>query len=92
LNKNIIFGTINPTGGSMTLIDMIKQGNSFGLVIMGIIIVGILAMIIFFNNELKKSYQEKKNDQPVASNIQRTGNDAVTAAISAAVNEYGKNK
>jgi hypothetical protein len=76
----------------MTLIEMIRQGNSLNLFIMGVIIVGIIAMIWFFNNELKKSYGEKKNDQPVVSTIQRTGNNAVTAAISAAVNEYGKNK
>jgi hypothetical protein len=76
----------------MTIIEMIKNGNALNLVIMTVIIAGIIAMIMFFNNELKKSYGGKKNDQPVASTIQKTGNDAVTAAISAAVNEYGKNK
>jgi hypothetical protein len=70
---------------------MIRNGSALNLVIMVAILAGIVAMICFFNNELKKSYGEKKNDQPVGSSIQRTGNNAVTAAISAAVNEYRKN-
>jgi hypothetical protein len=54
-------------------------------------------MMWFFKNELKKAHGEKKNDQftgsvsPVVSNTQQSGNSAVTAAISAAVNEYRKN-
>jgi CHASE3 domain sensor protein len=76
----------------MTIIEMIKEGNVLDLVIMAVIIVGIIAMILFFNRELKKSTAENENDQPAVSNVQKTGNDAVTAAISAAVNEYGKNK
>ena len=74
----------------MTIMDMINQGNYGALAIMGVIIVGILAMMWFFKNELKKAHGEKKNDQftgsvsPVVSNIQQSGNSAVTAAISAA--------
>jgi len=77
----------------MTIMDMVNQGNYAALAIMGVIIVGILAMMLFFYRELKKSHGEleKKNDQPVVSTIRQTGNDAVTAAISAAVNEYRKN-
>jgi len=75
----------------MTIMDMVHQGNFSGLAIMAVIIAGILTMMWFFNRELKKSHEEKKNDQPVVSTIIRqTGNDAVTAAISAAVNEYRK--
>ena len=80
----------------MTIVEMIKQGNTLSLFIMAVIIAGILAMMYFFYNELKKAHGEKKNDQfkgsvsPVVSNIQQSGNSAVTAAISAAVNEYRK--
>ncbi|WP_461246228.1 hypothetical protein [Treponema sp. R6D11] len=81
----------------MTIMDMVNQGNVPSMLIMGVIIVGILAMIWFFNNELKKAHGEKKNDQSVGSgsvvfSTQQSGNSAVTAAISAAVNEYRKNK
>ncbi|GBU26824.1 hypothetical protein R84B8_00339 [Treponema sp. R8-4-B8] len=81
----------------MSIMDMVNQGNVAGLAIMGVIIVGILAMIWFFSNELKKAHGEKKNDQSVGSvgsvfsGTQQSGNSAVTAAISAAVNEYRKN-
>ena len=78
----------------MTIMDMVNQGNYAALAIMGVIILGILAMMLFFYKELKKSHGEveKKNDRPVVSTIRQTGNnDAVTAAISAAVNEYRKN-
>jgi len=80
----------------MTIMDMFHQGNFAALAIMAVIIVGILAMMLFFYRELKKTHgeMEKKNEQPVASavfNTQQSGNSAVTAAISAAVNEYRKN-
>jgi hypothetical protein len=77
----------------MTILNMIHQGNFAALAIMGVIIAGILAMMLFFNKELQRSHgeTEKKNDRPVVSTIRQTGNDAVTAAISAAVNEYRKN-
>jgi hypothetical protein len=77
----------------MTIMDMVNKGNYAALALMGVIIVGILAMMLFFYRELKKTHgeAEKKNDQPVVSTIRQTGNDAVTAAISAAVNEYRKN-
>jgi hypothetical protein len=80
----------------MTIVEMVNQGNVPYMLLMGAIIVGILAMATFFYNELKKAHGEKKNDQfvasvsPVVSNTQQLGNSAVTAAISAAVNEYRK--
>jgi uncharacterized protein (UPF0333 family) len=81
---------LRPTGGYMTIIQMVNQGDVLSLVFMGIIIAAIIAMIIFFKNELIKAHSEVKSDQPAASNVQKTGNGAVTAAISAAVNEFEK--
>ncbi|MCL1958527.1 MAG: hypothetical protein FWF68_02885 [Spirochaetes bacterium] len=78
----------------MTIMDMINQGNVLALLFMGAIIAGILAMYFFFNNALKKNDEEKKNDPSVGSSFRRSGNSTVTApvtaAISAAVNEYRK--
>jgi uncharacterized membrane protein len=81
----------------MTIVEMVNQGNVPYLLLMGAIIVGILAMATFFYRELKKAHgeSEKKNDSAVGSVVfssQQSGNSAVTAAISAAVNEYRKNK
>jgi heme/copper-type cytochrome/quinol oxidase subunit 2 len=74
---------------------MINQGDVLSLLFMGVIFVGIIAMALFFYNSLKKAHGEKKNDPAVGSAFSRaqpSGNSAVTAAISAAVNEYRKNK
>jgi len=80
----------------MTIIEMIEQGNFVSLAIMLVIIAGILAMVFFFHRELKRAHgeTEKKNEQAVGSvtfNTRQSGNSAITAAISAAVNEYRKN-
>jgi hypothetical protein len=74
----------------MTIVDMVNQGDVLSLIFMGIIFAAIIAMIFFFRNGLIKTRSEVKGDQPAVSNIQRKGNEAVTAAISAAVNEYEK--
>jgi len=79
----------------MTIVDIVNQGNVPSMLLMAVIIAGILAMMTFFYNELKKAHGEKKNDQSVGSvfsGTQQSGNSAVTAAISAAVSEYRKNK
>jgi len=80
----------------MTIVEMVNQGNVSYMLLMGAIIVGIFAMAAFFYRELKKARGEleKKNDQSVGSVVfssQQSGNSAVPAAISAAVNEYRKN-
>jgi len=77
----------------MTIMDMVHHGNFSALLLMAVIFAGILAMMAFFYNELKKAHGEKKNDSAVGSafsGVQQSGNSAVTAAISAAVNEYRK--
>jgi hypothetical protein len=77
----------------MTIIEIVKHGNAGSMLLMAVIIAGILAMMAFFYNELKKAHGEKKNDSAVGSAFsrsQQSGNSAVTAAISAAVNEYRK--
>jgi len=79
----------------MTIMDIVKNGNVGAMLLMAVIIAGILAMMAFFYNELKKAHGEKKNDLAVGSafsGVSQSGNSAVTAAISAAVNEYRKNK
>jgi len=78
----------------MTIMSIVRDGDISSMLLMAVIILGILAMMAFFYNELKKAHGEKKNDQsvgPVFSGTKQTGNDAVTAAISAAINEYEKN-
>jgi len=77
----------------MTIMSIVRDGDISSMLLMAVIIAGILAMMFFFYNELKKAHGEKKNDKsvgPVFSGTQKIGNDAVTAAISAAVNEYRK--
>jgi len=80
----------------MTIVQIFSQGNVPYMLLMAVIIAGILAMMLFFYRELKKTHGEieKKNDQSVGSAVfstQQSGNSAVIAAISAAVNEYRKN-
>jgi len=80
----------------MTIVQIFSQGNVPYMLLMGAIVIGIFAMATFFYRELKKAHgeAEKKNDQSVGSVVfssQQSGNSAVTAAISAAVNEYRKN-
>jgi len=79
----------------MTIMDIVKNGNVGAMLLMAVIIAGILAMMAFFYNELKKAHGEKKNNLAVGSafsGVPQSGNSAVTAAIGAAVNEYRKNK
>jgi hypothetical protein len=78
----------------MTIMSIVRDGDVPSMLLMAVIIIGILAMMFFFYNELKKAHGEKKNDKsvgPVFSGTKQTGNDAITAAITAAVNEYQKN-
>ena len=82
---------------TITLMEMINKGDFLSLLLMGVIFAGIIAMALFFYGALKKAHgeAEKKNDRSVGSVVfssQQSGNSAVTAAISAAVNEYRKNK
>jgi hypothetical protein len=44
--------------------DMVHQGNASALFLMAVIVAGILAMMAFFYNELKKTHGEKKMIQP----------------------------
>jgi len=79
----------------MTIVQIFSQGNVPYMLLMAVIIAGILAMMAFFYNELKKAHGEKKNNPAVGSafsGVPQSGNSAVTAAIGAAVNEYRKNK
>ncbi|MDR0322553.1 MAG: sodium pump decarboxylase subunit gamma [Treponema sp.] len=74
----------------MTINEMLIQGNVLNLFIMGIIFVIMIILISIIGNGIAARSAGDK-EQPAAPSIQRAGNDAVTAAISAAVNEHRKN-
>ena len=78
----------------MTIFDMLGQSGVLTVLGMGVVF-GFLIIMIFavsgMGKIINRSVSEKKAS-PVVSTVQKTGIDAgVTAAISAAVNEYRKN-
>ena len=75
---------------SLTLKQMLDQGNVFHLIGMGIIFI----VMIFLISKIGKGVAAKfaGENQVITSAAISTGNNAVTAAIVAAVNEFRKNK
>jgi len=79
----------------MTIFDMLEQSGVLTLLGMGIVFSFLLILVIFVTlvGKVIKALGLNVNAAPAVSTAQKTGNDAaVTAAISAAVNQYRKNK
>jgi len=78
----------------MTIFGMLEQSGVLTLLGMGVVF-SFLVILIFAITAMGKivsKFVPEKEGKPAVSTVQRTGNDAsVTAAISAAVNEYRKN-
>jgi|TergutMp193P3_1026864.scaffolds.fasta_scaffold03447_4 oxaloacetate decarboxylase gamma subunit len=78
----------------MTIFDMLEQSGVLTLLGMGVVF-GFLIILIFAISATGKIINRSVNErevQPAVSSVQKTGTDqGVTAAISAAVNEYRKN-
>ena len=78
----------------MTIMEMAAQGDFMQLIMMGIIFIVMIMLLsllgkgIAARSAADKDKQASASAAPVAT---RTGNnDAVTAAITAAINEYKK--
>ncbi|MDR1839565.1 MAG: OadG family protein [Treponema sp.] len=79
----------------MTIFDMLEQSGILTLLGMGVVFSFLLIMVIFITTvgKIINASNLNNNAAPAVSAVQKTGDDAaVTAAISAAVNEYRKNK
>jgi len=73
----------------MTLLEMVEQGQVWQLVWMGVLFILMIIMISFIGKP-GKTGAEKEIQSDTSAN-QKSGNSlAVTAAITAAVNEYRK--
>jgi oxaloacetate decarboxylase gamma subunit len=93
-------GMIDPRltyiGGTMTIMEMLAQSGVLTVLGMGVVF-GFLIIMIIAISTVGKIIQSISKDQPAIAPAgvaaPPTGNDApVTAAISAAVNEYRKAK
>jgi Na+-transporting methylmalonyl-CoA/oxaloacetate decarboxylase gamma subunit len=78
---------------SMTLHSMLQQGDIINLICMGV----IFSLIVFILTKLdrfdKVADNARPNSQPALAAVHNAGDQSeITAAISAAVNEYRKNK
>jgi len=75
---------------SMTMIEMINQGNVFQLLIMGVLFIFIVIMLVRVGKGIDALY-----NKPAAENTAHPAaaisSDGVTAAIAAAVKQYKKN-
>jgi oxaloacetate decarboxylase gamma subunit len=74
---------------------MLEQSGILTLLGMGVVFSFLLIMVIFITTvgKIINASNSNNNSEPAVSTVQKTGDDAaVTAAISAAVNEYRKNK
>jgi len=75
----------------MTLAEMFASGNAVQLIIMGVIFIVMILLLSMLGNGIAARYADKEKTSAPAPVATRTGNnDAVTAAITAAVNEYKK--
>jgi oxaloacetate decarboxylase gamma subunit len=78
----------------MTIFDMLEQSGALTLLGMGVVFSFLIIMIFAISGMgkiINRSVREKEG-MPAVSTAQKTGIDAgVTAAISAAVNQYRKN-
>jgi len=75
-----------------TIQDMFIQSDFIDLIIMGVVFILMIVMLVRIGSGVEaRSANEKPAPPPVASAAAASSqNDAVTAAISAAVNEYRK--
>ena len=74
----------------MTLMEMLAQGSALHLIGMGIIFIVMVLLLSLLGKGVAAKYAAEK-DKPVSAPITvKAGNDAVIAAITAAVNEYKK--
>jgi len=79
----------------MTIFDMLGQSGVLTLLGMGVVFGFLIIMVIAITGTGKVigNFVREKNVQPAVSTVQKAGDtSAITAAISAAVNEYRKNK
>jgi oxaloacetate decarboxylase gamma subunit len=79
----------------MTILDMLGQSGVLTILGMGIVFSFLLIMVICISmvGKIINAPSSDRNAEPVVSTVQKTVNNAaVTAAISAAVNQYRKNK
>jgi len=77
----------------MTLTKMIAQGDVFQLIMMGIIFIAMIILLSLLGKGIaaRSAADKDKQVSAPASVVTKTGNnDAVTAAITAAINEYKK--
>ncbi|MCL2276983.1 MAG: sodium pump decarboxylase subunit gamma [Treponema sp.] len=74
---------------SMTMIDMINQGNVFQLLIMGVLFILVVIMLVRIGKGIDALYNKpaENTSHPAAA----ITSDGVTAAIAAAVKQYKKN-
>jgi len=77
----------------MTIFDMLEQSGALTLLGMGVVFSFLIIMIFAITGmgKIVGKFAREKEGSPAVSSIQKTGNDAVTAVITAAVNEYRKN-
>jgi len=74
-----------------TIQDMFFQSDFINLIIMGVVFILMVVMLVRIGRGVEaRSANEKSAPSPVASSAASSQNEAVTAAISAAVNEYRK--
>jgi oxaloacetate decarboxylase gamma subunit len=77
----------------MTIFDMLGQSGALTLLGMGVVFSFLIIMVFAITGMgkiINRAVREKES--PAVSTVQSTGTDAgVTAAISAAVNQYRKN-
>ena len=78
-----VCGYVCPNKGHMTIMEMIEQGMIFQLVIVGILFILMGVMINAVGNAKSASIKNVT--------VGNADSGAVTAAITAAVNEYRKN-
>ena len=79
----------------MTILDMLGQSGTLTLLGMGVVFGFLIIMVIVIScvGKIIKNMSLERELKPVVSAAPRPAgnNDAVTAAISAAVNQYRKN-
>jgi len=77
---------------TITIQEMLNQSDIFNLVIMGVIFVLMIVMLIRLGKGVEAKFANEKPAPPrvVSATAASSQNEAVTAAITAAVNEYRK--
>lgn len=75
----------------MTIMEMFQQGMVSHLIIMGILFILMGIMISAIGGEISKMQKKAVNDSTVNNSNVTEDMPAITAAITAAINEYRKN-